>query len=117
MNVPNLRHLADCVQNEQTIVAALNRYATKYNQYPEKLESLYPRFIEDRKVLHCPSDPRPTDIVSYEYHRPKIDSPDSTVLVTCSRHTPFRNLPSVIVGVRKDGTQIVSQTESHPTRK
>jgi hypothetical protein len=119
MRVPNLRNYAICIEQSQEIAAALNRFATKNDQYPEKLEELYPRFIEKKSVLHCPLDKSAPDAVSYEYHRPAMDAPDDTVVLICRRHVLFKGQPAVIVATRKDGTPVKPslQPQSQGTAK
>jgi hypothetical protein len=87
----------DCLNNVQEIGGALSRYAVRNQKYPEKLADLYPEFLENRSALHCPSDPSPSSTVSYDYFPPKIDSPDSTIVLTCRRHALMKGISTIVI--------------------
>lgn len=87
----------------QDVYDALERYSTRYGKYPAKLADLYPTFLEDKSVLHCPADPRPKDVVSYDYTPPAPDAPGPTVMVECKRHVLMEGQPPLILKLRKDG--------------
>lgn len=101
--------MAECqlhLQNpnsKQDINDALERYRTRNGKYPAKLDELYPDFLEDKAVLHCPADPRPTDVVSYGYTQPAVDAPGTTVVVECRRHVIVHGQPPWVLMLRKDG--------------
>lgn len=107
MKVPRLRNFALCTIQVEEIGGALNRYAKMYDRYPDTIDELYPRFIENKSVLHCPSDSSKTDKTSYQYAKPSLDAPADKIMVTCTRHTPFEKGTHVLVGVRKDGTKVI----------
>ena len=92
----------------QDIYDALERYRTRYGQYPAKLADLYPTFLEDRSVLHCPADTRAKDVVSYDYYPPAANAPGSTVIVECKRHIILEGQPPLALQLTKDG-QVLSQ--------
>ena len=89
--------------NNQNISEALDRYVTKNGSYPDKLEDLYPEFLTDKRVLHCPADPRPQNVVSYDYNKPSMDAPDDTIIIKCKRHVIFKGKPNPIIVLRKNG--------------
>lgn len=97
----NLQHPNNA--HGQSIGAALERYVRRNGEYPASLADLYPDFLEDRSVLHCPADERPEDVVSYEYIRPKVDDPGGTIVVRCKRHVVIEGQPPVVLMLDKDG--------------
>ena len=113
---PALRHAAECQanlqnpdpDNQQDISGALERYARKKGKYPASLEELYPNFLENRKILHCPADKRPVRIVSYEYTPPAVKAPPSVVVIRCDRHVIISGRPPLVLLLHKDG-KIVTQ--------
>ena len=99
--------------NPQNISAALERYRTRNGRYPDKLEDLCPDFLENRAILHCPADSRPTDVVSYEYTKPAPDAPGSTVVVECNRHILIEGQPPHVLSLTKDGRILKPNFMSH----
>lgn len=91
-----------CLQQLDQLGGALDRYSQKNGKYPQKLDELYPTFLETKTVLHCPADPGPADTVSYEYKVPDKKALGTTVVVVCNRHTMI-NSP-VSLRLQKDGT-------------
>ena len=87
----------------QNISAALERYRTRNGRYPDKLEDLCPVFLENKAILHCPADPRPKDVVSYEYMKPKTDAPGTVIVVECKRHIIIQGQPPLVLTLTKDG--------------
>ncbi len=100
-------HLAN-PSGTQDIYDALERYKTRYGQYPAKLADLYPTFLEDKAILHCPADTRPKDVVSYDYYPPTDKSPANAVIVECRRHVVMEGQPPLVLQLTKDG-QVLKQ--------
>ena len=100
-------HLAD-PSGSQDIYDALERYKSRNGKYPAKLADLYPTFLEDRSVLHCPADTSGKDVVSYEYYPPAKNAPGSTVIVECRRHVLMDGQPPLTLQLTKDG-QVLKQ--------
>lgn len=99
-------------RSEQDVAGALERYVRKNDEYPASLEDLYPNFLEDKSVLHCPADPSPKDTVSYEYTRPDMDDPASTVVVECKHHVVVDGEPLWRMTLHKDGKFVRKMNES-----
>lgn len=89
--------------HNQDISGALDRYVARNKEYPRQLADLYPNYLEDRTVLHCPADPRPSKVVSYEYFRPSLNAPGDTIVVRCSRHVIMKGQAPMVLELRKDG--------------
>lgn len=83
---PSMEYMGECMMNMGQISGALDRYKQKKGEYPQKLEDLYPNFLEDISVLHCPSDSSPINKPSYEYEIPNKKDPPDTIVVCCKRH-------------------------------
>lgn len=96
MNLQNPR-------SEQDVSGALERYARRNSKYPTSLEELYPDFLEERAVLHCPADPRPESTVSYEYTPPSADDSPSAIVIECDRHVVVKGQPPWTLQLRRDG--------------
>jgi len=111
--IPNVRLYVTCTQHAQTISFALDRYATKNGKYPQKLDELYPDYIEDKSILLCPLDKHPDGGSSYTYTRPSLDAPGDTIILTCKRHIIFPGQPPMLVAVTKDG-QVLKPTAVLP---
>lgn len=88
---------------DQDIYHALDRYKTRYGKYPQKLDELYPTFLKDRSVLHCPADTRPNDVISYEYTPPAVNASGTTVVVECKRHVLQEGQPPLVLKLCKNG--------------
>ena len=103
------RSMSQCQMNLQNpgsgqdISDALERYAKRNGRYPAGLAELYPNFLENKAVLHCPADSRPADTVSYDYRPPDVNAPPTTVVVECRRHTILEGQPPWVIFLRKDG--------------
>lgn len=95
--------VVQCQMNLQEIGGALERYSKRNGQYPGTLDELYPSFITKKEILHCPSDPRPKNTVSYEYHQPAMDAPGSFTVVECKRHVVVEGQPPWTISLFKDG--------------
>src|SRR5437016_13325567 len=48
-----------CTRNLQAIGRALAAYRHANGGLPPHLSDLYPKYLTDRRLLHCPSDPSP----------------------------------------------------------
>lgn len=100
-------HLAN-PSGSQDIYDALERYKTRNGKYPAKLADLYPTFLEDKSVLHCPADTSGKDVVSYEYYPPAMDAPANMVIVECRRHVIVDGQSPMVLQLTKDG-QVLNQ--------
>lgn len=114
-SLPSFQQLRVCTENMQEIGGALNRYSIRNQKYPEKLTDLYPDFLENKSILHCPADPSAQSTVSYEYTPPAaMDAPDSFIVLTCRRHILMKNVPVItIVRLTKGGE--ISPTQVKPS--
>lgn len=88
-----------CELQMAEIGAALDRYVTKNGKYPHRLTDLYPKFLENRGLLHCPADPRPKNVVTYVYFQPRISDPGSKIVLMCTHQVSVPGQPPVPVRV------------------
>jgi len=51
--------MAQCTRQLQAIGRALAAYQRDHGELPPQLSDLYPRYLTDKKLLHCPADPSP----------------------------------------------------------
>ena len=100
----------------QDISDALERYVRRNGKYPARLEDLYPNFLEEKTILHCPADPRPADVASYQYTPPAMDALPSIVVVKCYRHRIIPDQPPLVILLRKNGQLTMQETGSAPYR-
>jgi hypothetical protein len=98
-------HLQDS-NSESDIAGALARYAKWNHKYPDKLTDLYPTFLNSKSLLHCPADPRPENVVSYEYMKPDINAPGDTVVVVCRHHVMMPDQPPWVLKLLKNGSVV-----------
>jgi len=94
-----------CGSQMEGIGAALNRYELSHDEYPEKLEDLWPDYLASRKLFRCPADSRSPDSgpPSYLYKRPKAGAPGDTIVCRCRRHRIFETQPLLEIRLYKDG--------------
>ena len=95
-----------CKANLEEIGGALERYSRRNKAYPTSLDQLYPNFLENKAVLHCPADPNQG--VSYDYYPPAMNAPGTTLVAECRRHVAFENQPPWKLQLFKDG-KVISQ--------
>lgn len=107
------QHITICEMNLREIGGALDRYSRRNGKYPDNLADLYPNFMEKRAFIHCPSDSRSKDIVSYDYTPPSMDAPASTVVIECKRHIIMKNQPPWTVSLYKDG-KVIKKAPPYP---
>lgn len=88
-----------CELQMAEIGAALDRYVIKNGKYPDRLTDLYPKFLENRGLLHCPADPRPKNVVTYVYFQPRISDPGSKIVLICNHQVNVPGQPPVPVRV------------------
>jgi hypothetical protein len=50
---------AGCTQQLQAIGRALSTYRRERRELPPHLSALYPKYVSDKKLFHCPADPSP----------------------------------------------------------
>jgi hypothetical protein len=93
----------DCRANLLAIGGGLERYLQRNGKYPDKLADLYPNFLEDKDVLHCPADAAPAGKVSYDYVPPARNARPDTIVIICRRHILVKGQPPWIITLQKDG--------------
>lgn len=72
------------------ISKGLEQYTNDFNgNFPPSLEVLYPGYVSDKIVFHCPIDFIPERKISYLYTRPDKTDPDTMIVVSCERHFSF----------------------------
>ena len=72
------------------ISRALKEYLKDYNgNFPPSLWTLYPKYVKDPFIFHCPLDCCPERIISYLYTPPDRTDPDTTVILSCERHYSY----------------------------
>jgi len=104
--------LAKCQIQLKEIGGALRRYESRHGKFPASLEELYPNFLENRAMLHCPADKRDASVVSYGYTPPGPDAPGSTKVAACRLHVLVEGQPPVVVNLTKEG-KVVSEERRH----
>lgn len=104
--------LAKCQIQLKEIGGALRRYESRHGKFPASLEELYPNFLENRAMLHCPADKRDASVVSYGYTPPGPDAPGSTKVAACRFHVLVEGQPPVVVNLTKEG-KVVSEERRH----
>ena len=99
------RVMMECEAQIEQIGAALRRYEVGHEEYPSKIEDLYPDYLASRSLLRCPADPRDADSgpSSYAYTRPKRGASDETAVLVCGRHRVSNSLPPTIIRLMKNG--------------
>ncbi len=90
-----------CRRNLTELGPALTRYHNRNGEYPEKLEQLYPDYLNSQDILWCPTDKERSGPAGYTYKRPKADAPGSTIALQCHRHKPTRD-QSITLNLRLD---------------
>lgn len=81
------------------IGAALQRYVTKNGKYPDRLADLYPKFLENRGLLHCPADRRTKNVVTYVYFQPQTSDSGSKIVLMCTHQVVVPGQPAVPIRV------------------
>lgn len=104
----NAKLVVECQLNlsnegSRSVSKAIERYVRRNGKYPERLEDLYPVFLDDKDILHCPADLSAGDSISYEYYKPEMDAIPSTVIVRCRHHIMGDDQPSWEIALLKDG--------------
>jgi len=76
-----------CVNNLRQIVQAIENYQADWYQPPPSLEVLYPRYVKNEKVFHCPSDREEGNSYS-SFYIPRVFSEEDVnkVFLVCPRH-------------------------------
>jgi len=103
-SISEVKAISQCVNQLIEINGALKRYESRTGNYPESLDKLYPRFLEDRSALHCPSDLSPKSQISYEYFMPKKGSPGKTLVLRCTHHRIFEKQEPITIKVYLNGS-------------
>ncbi len=76
-----------CVNNLRQIVQAIENYQADWYQPPPSLEVLYPRYVKNEKVFHCPSDREEGNSYSSFYVSRVFSEEDvNKVFLVCPRH-------------------------------
>ena len=57
-----------CKRHLQAIRAALKAFVRDHHQLPDQLSDLFPHYLPDRSVFHCPDDPTPGEPGSGDGH-------------------------------------------------
>ncbi|MDI6826875.1 MAG: hypothetical protein QME62_00150 [Armatimonadota bacterium] len=98
-----VKAMATCTAQLQEIYRALERYNQKNGRYPSSLGELYPDYLENRKILFCPSDKSPSGQSSYVYYPPSPNAPSDTIILECRHHIIIEGQPPQVIKLRKDG--------------
>ncbi|MDH7480850.1 MAG: hypothetical protein QHH26_02590 [Armatimonadota bacterium] len=101
--IEEAKAMAQCTVQLQELHRALERYYAKNGKYPSSLGELYPDYLEDKKILYCPSDKAHSGESSYIYYPPSPKTPDSAVVLECRRHILIEGQPPQVIRLRKDG--------------
>src|SRR5438477_487958 len=48
-----------CSKQLETIGKALAAYEKDHGKLPDQLSDLFPRYVSDKRLFHCPADPSP----------------------------------------------------------
>lgn len=108
--VRDAKDVKDCKKNLTAVYESMLRYRQINDEFPEKLEDLWPKFLETRDPLHCPVDPNAGEI-SYEYTRPDDKTPPDAVVLTCRWHMITEKGTPLVLTLQKDGTIISKQVD------
>jgi len=103
---PYYRGLILCRTRIKAVGAALQRYSTRNDVYPDHLSDLVPDYL-DKTDLHCPADTSPPDTTSYAYVKPAADAPASTVVLECRNHKLRRGMAPAMVRYLKSGEVVL----------
>ncbi len=88
----NIRNRSIQIRAYTTNLKMIGMAALVYKQdtggFPEHIELLVPKYLPDRHLLHCPSDRRSVEVVSYSYQKPPdtLRSPAEFPMVRCGYH-------------------------------
>lgn len=96
-----------CATRIQSVGAALDRYYTKNDKYPDKLTDLVPDYIKSSE-LYCPND----KTKEFTYKKPDVDAPGKTVVLSSSDHKILKGSPLYTIVYLKDGTVTVANPKS-----
>jgi len=86
------------------LAAALDRYARDTGKYPERLDDVFPDYLDRKSVLRCPADQEtPEGESSFVYDRPQPGQVDAAIL-ECRHHA------SLVIRIRARGKLVPGQT-------
>lgn len=82
-----LEKAKECKVHIFLIREALKKYIKDHNgEFPNTLEELFPDYIKDPYILHCPIDFNTNRLVSYLYTKPHKTDPENKIILSCERH-------------------------------
>jgi len=92
---------AQVCQNEmQTVWMAVEEFHREKGKYPDKLESLVPRYLADESKLRCSQHPQGARFI---YHKPQKDAPSTTIVLEYSVPVSLPNMSAIPLRLMKNG--------------
>jgi thiol-disulfide isomerase/thioredoxin len=109
--------MESCTKHLKLISKALAKYEQEQGKLPDQLSDLYPKYISEKSVFHCPADPTDGDPARGFAHRdPKMPMSYSYEWSADESHglpQPFGPFPKPDVGKAWGTCRLVSQRQAH----